>query len=151
VNFFLGKHFLGKGNIPFRWGCVFLEQTRIYSGIWFTRHFIEFIVVETKQFVGSIVNVILTRQTCGQRSSRAARSKRRVLEYFFPSEFAMFPDFKMLRTLRSRSVHFVGTCINKTGSQWQLPGKKRVSPAGKIRIWHCAVFSLCKYPRSAHP
>jgi len=28
-------------------------------------HFIEFFVVETKGFVGSFVNVILTRQTCG--------------------------------------------------------------------------------------
>jgi len=34
-------------------------------------------VVETKQFIGSFVNVILTRQTCGQRSSRAAESKHR--------------------------------------------------------------------------
>jgi len=45
--------------------------------------------VETKRFVGSFVNVILTRQTCGQRSSRAAESKRRALEIIFPSEFAM--------------------------------------------------------------
>ena len=34
---------------------------------------------ETKRFVSSFVNVILTRQTCGQRSSRAAESKRRAL------------------------------------------------------------------------
>ena len=32
---------------------------------------------ETKQFFGSNVNKILTRQICGQRSSRAAESKRR--------------------------------------------------------------------------
>ena len=49
-----------------RWGWIFLERTRI------------------KQFVGSTVNVILTRQTCSQRSSRAAESKRRALgNYFF--------------------------------------------------------------------
>jgi len=36
-----------------------------------------------KGFVGSTVNVILTRQTCGQRSSRAAESKRRALGNFF--------------------------------------------------------------------
>jgi len=39
--------------------------------------------VETKRFVGSFVNVILTRQTCGQRSSRAAESRRRALGNFF--------------------------------------------------------------------
>ena len=66
-----------------RWGWVFLEQTRILSGIQFTTHFIEFFVVETKRFVGSTVNVILTRQTCGQRSSKAAESKRRALGNYF--------------------------------------------------------------------
>jgi len=65
-------------------GWVFLERTRILSGIQFTTHFIEFFVVETKRFVGSFVNVILTRQTCGQRSSRAAESKRRAIENYFP-------------------------------------------------------------------
>jgi len=58
------------------WGWVFLERTRILSGIQFTTHFIEIFVVETERFVSSSVNVILTRQTCGQRSSRAAESKR---------------------------------------------------------------------------
>ena len=62
-----------------RWGWVFDERTQILSGIQFTTYLIEFFVVETKRFVGSSVNVILTRQTCGQRSSRAAESKRRAL------------------------------------------------------------------------
>jgi len=67
-----------------RWGWVFLERTRILSGIQFTTHFIEIFVVETKRFVGSFVHVILTRQTCGQRSSKAAESKHRALgNYFF--------------------------------------------------------------------
>jgi len=39
--------------------------------------------VETKRFVGSTVNVILTRQTCGQRSSKAAESKHRALGNYF--------------------------------------------------------------------
>jgi len=68
---------------PLRWGWVFLERTRILSGIQFTTYFIEFFVVETKRFVGSFVNVILTLQTCGQRSSRAAESKRRALGNHF--------------------------------------------------------------------
>ena len=49
------------------------------SGVQFTTYFIESFVVETKQFVGSFVNVILTRQTCGQRSSRAVESKRQAI------------------------------------------------------------------------
>ena len=44
----------------------------------------KFCVVETKRFVGSSISVILTRQTCGQRASRAAESKRRALENCFP-------------------------------------------------------------------
>jgi len=67
-----------------RWGWVFLERTRILSGIQFTTHFIEIFVVETKRFVGSTLNVIMTRQTCGQRSSRAMESKRRALGNYFP-------------------------------------------------------------------
>jgi len=38
--------------------------------------------VETKRFVGSTVNVMLTWQTCSQRSSRAAGSKRRALAFY---------------------------------------------------------------------
>jgi len=66
------------------WGWVFFERTRILSGIQFTTHFIEFFVVETKRFVGTFANVILTRQPFGQRSSRAAESKRRALGNYFP-------------------------------------------------------------------
>jgi len=69
--------------INIRWGWEFVERTRILSGIQFTTHFIDSFVVETKQFVSSTVNVILTQQTCGQRSSRAAESKRRVLGNYF--------------------------------------------------------------------
>jgi len=67
-----------------RWGWVFLERTRILSGIQFTTYFIENLVVETKRFVGSFVHVILMRQTCSQRSSGAAESKRRALGNYFP-------------------------------------------------------------------
>jgi len=70
-----------------RWGWVFLERTRIISGIPFTTHFIDFFVVEMKRFFGSTVNVMLTRQTCGQRSSRAAGGKRRVLAFCISYEF----------------------------------------------------------------
>ena len=66
-----------------RRGWVFLERTRILSGIQFTTHFIEIFVVETKRFVGGFVNLILTWQTCGQRSSKAAESKRQALGNYF--------------------------------------------------------------------
>jgi len=74
-----------------RWGWVFLERTRILSRIQFTTHNTEIFVVETKRLVSSTVNVILTQQTCGQRSSRAAESKRRALgNYFFERICCMF-------------------------------------------------------------
>ena len=40
--------------------------------------------MDTKRFVSSFVNVTLTRQTCGQRSNRAAESKRRAIGNYFP-------------------------------------------------------------------
>jgi len=70
-------------NIGLRWGWVFLERTRILSGIQFTTHSIETFVVETKRFVSSFVYVTLTRQTCGQRSSRDAESNRQALGNYF--------------------------------------------------------------------
>ena len=38
-----------------RWSWVFLERTRILSGIQFTTYFIDLFVVETKRFVSSFV------------------------------------------------------------------------------------------------
>jgi len=69
-------------NRKLSWGFEFLDRTRILSGIQFKKHLIDFIVVETKKFHRSIVNVILTRQTCGQHSSMSAGSKRRALGKF---------------------------------------------------------------------
>jgi len=69
-----------------RWGWVFLERTRILSRIQFTTHVIEFFVVELIQFVGSTLNVMLTRQTCGQRLSKAAESKHRALGNYFSEQ-----------------------------------------------------------------
>jgi len=74
-----------------RWGWLFLERTRILSGIQFTTYFIEIFVVETKRFVSSFVNVILTRQACGQRSSRAAESKRRAIGNYFSERICFSP------------------------------------------------------------
>ena len=100
-----------------RWGWVFLERTRILGGIQFTTHFIEFFVVETKRFVGSFVNVILTRQTCGQRSSRAADSKRRALENDFSEQICC-----MFLISKCRGDRDLGLCTTfgvwRTAAQW---------------------------------
>jgi len=59
------------------------ERTCEFIGIQFTKHFIEFVFAEANGVVRSNSNVILTRQTCGQRSSRVAASKRRALAFYF--------------------------------------------------------------------
>ena len=61
---------------------LFLERTQILSRFQFTMHFIVFAFVETKRFVKSNPNVILTRQTCGQRSCMSAGSKRRAIAFY---------------------------------------------------------------------
>ena len=81
-----------------KWDWVFLQQTRILRRMQLTRHFIEFIVVETIELVGSDVNVILMRQICGQRSSRAAKSKRHALTILFCERICyIFPISKHRR------------------------------------------------------
>ena len=59
------------------------KRTCVFSGIQFIKQFIEFDDVEMKQIVSSNTNVILTRQTCGQRSGMAAGGKRRALAFYF--------------------------------------------------------------------
>jgi len=122
-----------------RWGWVFLERTRILSGIQFTTHIIEFFVVETKQFVGSTVNVSLTRQTSGQRSSRAAESKRWALGNYF-SEWICY----MFLISKSRGDWDLGQRRPLRNGDFR---KKRVSPAGKIGIWHCVAVFFSQVPK----
>ena len=86
-------------------GLGFVQTNVRIAGIQFTKHFIEFVLVETNQLFGSTLNVILnvrfaasrwqtwrsrwplnvilTRQTCGHRSSRVAGSKRQALAFYF--------------------------------------------------------------------
>ena len=133
---------LEVGQHPLRLGWV----TRILSGIQFTTHFIDFFAVETKRFVGSSLNVILTRQTCGQRSSIAVESKRGARGNYFPERICyLFPMWKC------RGDWDLGLC-----TFWVLAKreplrngnfqKKRVSPAGKIGIWHCAAVFFSQVP-----
>ena len=66
---------------------------RVYSvETKFTKHSIEFELVETNQLFGSNANVMLTQQTCGQRSGMAAVSKRRALAFYFPYESQSVAD-----------------------------------------------------------
>jgi len=81
-----------------RQGWVLSKRTCVFNGIQFTRYFIEFVVVETKQIVSSNSNVILMRQTCGQRSGLAAGCKRQALEFDFSVRICyMFPMSKCRR------------------------------------------------------
>ena len=59
------------------------KHTCVFSSIQITKHFINFVFVETNQLFNSHPNVILMRQTCGQRSGMAAGSKRRALAFYF--------------------------------------------------------------------
>jgi len=120
-----------------RWGWVFVERTQILSEIQFTRHFIDFLVVETKRFVGSTLNVILTRQTCGQRSSRTAESKRRALEKY--SSKRMETEIEVWTT----------SCVlaKRKRRAMATSERKRVSPAEKIGIWHCALVLFSQVPQ----
>ena len=118
---------------PFRWGWVFLERTRILSGIQFTTHFINVFVVETKRFVGGFVNVILTRQTCGQHWSRAAESKRRALGNYV-SERICYMFLISICRVDGDSVH--KRLENRTAMA--TSGKKTCFDAGKIGFCHCS-------------
>ena len=75
----LAIFFVDSGNIG-----VFFERMWDLSGILFTKHFIESVFVQTNKLICSISNVTLKRQTCGQHSSMAARSKRRAPSIYFP-------------------------------------------------------------------
>ena len=74
------------------------ERTFVFSGIQFTKHLIESFLVETIEVVRSNSNVILTRQNCGQRSSRIVESKcRAVLVFYFPVRIWLLFSISMCR------------------------------------------------------
>jgi len=105
-------------------------------------------VVETKRFVGSTVNVILTRQTCGQRSSKAAESKRRALGNCFSGRICY-----MFQISKSRSDWDLGLCTT-SGLAFGEPqrcgdsGKKTCFDAGKIGFCQCAAVHQTQVPNS---
>jgi len=54
-------------SVTLRKGWVRFETNVRIHGEQYTKYFIKFIFVETNQLFSSNLNVILTRQTCGQR------------------------------------------------------------------------------------
>jgi len=82
------------------------KRTCRFAGIQFTKHFMEFVLVETNRLVGSNRHVILTRQTCGQRSSRVAGSKRRALAFHFSVRIWYF-----ILILQCRGESDLGLCM----------------------------------------
>ena len=88
-----------------RWGWAFLKRKRILSRFQFSRLFIEFVLVETKQSVGSNPNMILTRQTYGQLSSTASGSTRWALAFYFS-----IPICYMFLISKHRSKSDLGLC-----------------------------------------
>ena len=111
---------------------VLLKSTCVFSGIKFTRHFIEFVFVETKQIVSSNSNVILTQQTCGQRSGMAAN-------------LLYVPNVEIYRIVGSRSVHDFGTCKKNAFAQCRLPILKRVWPQDSSEVGTAQRHYFCKY------
>jgi len=106
-----------------RWGWVSLERTRILNGIQFTTHFVEILLWKRKQFVGSFVHVILTRHTFGQRSSRAAESKRQALGNYFSERICY-----MFLISKCRGDRDLGLC---TPSDLRLENRRAMAKSGK--------------------
>jgi len=65
--------------------------------------------VNTKRFVGSNVNGVLTRQTCSQRSCMSAGSKRRALAFYFCLQIC-----NMFLISKSRGASDLGLCTTST-------------------------------------
>ena len=114
-----------------RRGWIFLERTRVLSGIQFTRHFIEFVVVETKELVCSNINVILTRQTCDQHSGISiCKSNRRALACCFSERLCyMFLISKYRES--DLGLRTISGSKKNAAAGWRLQIKKSFS--SKIR------------------
>jgi len=138
LSFFLGW----RPNL--RWCWVFLERSRILSRYQFTMHFIEFVYVETKRFVGRNVNVILTRQTCSQRSSMSEGSKRRAKGNYFPIRICYM--FLMSKCRRQFDPGLTTSVIKKNAAvEWRIPTKKRIWPQSLSEFANAPWHSVCKY------
>jgi len=131
--------------------CVqLLQRPRTRSGIQFTMHFIEFIVVETKKFVGGNINVILTWQTCSQRSSRAAESKRQALHnYFYERIWTMFLMSKCREDWDLGLGTFWVIAKREPLRSGDFRKKNVFRPQEKLEFGIAQRFSFRKHPKSA--
>jgi len=102
---------------------VYMVYMYIYSYIYIHIYVNIYIYLHTYIFV---VNVILTRQTCGQRSSKAAESKRRALGNYFIERICY-----MIRISKCRRDWDLGLCTTSGLAFWEpqrtgdFRGKKR--------------------------
>ena len=129
-----------------RRGWIFLERTRVLSGIQFTRHFIEFVVVETKELVCSNINVILTRQTCDQHSGISiCKSNRRALACCISERFCyMFLISKYRESdLGLRTISGLAKRMPLRGGDFRLKRVLAVKFAGSR---HCAAAIFLQVP-----
>ena len=97
--------------------------------------------METKRLVGSFVNVILTRQTCGHHSSRTAESKRQALGSYLSERICYM--FLISKCRGDRDLGLCTTSVLAFGEPRRSGDfrKKTCFDAGKIGFCHCD-FSL---------
>ena len=116
-----------------------MKHTCVFSRIQLTKHCIEFVFVETKELFSRDSNVILTRQTCGQRSGMAAASKHRALAYSFSMRiFYMFPISKC------REKSNLGLCMTSVLAK-RMPlhsaDFRRILRPNMFKNWNSALHS----------
>ena len=103
--------------------------------------------METKLFVGNFVHVILTRQICGQISSRTAESKRRALGNYFSERICY-----MFLISKCRGDRDLGLCTTS------VPAFGEPQRNGKVRFFlrqntffvgfcHCAAVLQKQVPK----
>ena len=103
----------------------------------------------TNQLVSINCNVILTLQTCGQRSEMTAGSKRRALAFYIPKQiWCIFLMPKSKRRERCRSAHFSSTCKKNAAVYWRLSIKKYVWPQNSSEVATKQPHSIRKYRES---
>jgi len=131
-------------------GCVFSKWTCVFSGIQFTRHFIEFVVVETKQIISSNSHVILTRQTCCQSSGMAAGGKRRAVA--FHSSVRICYMFLMSKCRGESDLGLCMTSVLAKRMPLRSADVRRISRPNTFKNWKSALHSgiLCASTKVMH-
>jgi len=97
-----------------RWGS---ERTWILSGIYYARHFIQFVLEETTQLVGSNPSVMFTGEhiASARAGLRAANAECLILS--FQMNLTYVSNVRMWRSSRFRFVYFIGACKKSAAAQ----------------------------------